>query len=156
MANGCFLHQGQVVRHSDGTSTVIQEDSIYLTNALTASHTLWEESLHQWQYHNCLQIPLVSLNVDAVNSGMEFQADVIEYMMGFENFMKEGTIFSVVLSFEVSSFISSCYDEELGKYNISSLVAYFEEHYKAPDNFDFHWNEVIEMFFGDSWAWTNF
>jgi hypothetical protein len=151
MANGCFLHQGQAVRHNDGSITVIQEDTIYLTDVSMAAKTLWEESLHQWQYHNCLQTPLSLYPDGIVDNFMEVQVDIIQYMMLFEDFMENGTIFSVSLPYEVSSYIAQHYNEEQDRYDIESIVSFLEDHYQAAGGFDYHWDEVINMFFGGIW-----
>lgn len=140
-ANGCFLHQGQVVRHSDGTRTVIQEDTIYLTTASTASHTLWEESLHQWQYYNCLQIPLDSLSDDVVNSGMEIQADIIENMMLFQNGC------GIMLNDDLTMAIIDAFNQDTKQYDIESLSSFFDSYFTPPSGYDFCWDTVLTMFF---------
>ena len=161
-ANGCFLHEGFKKSLGDGTFLEINEDTIVLRSSANID-VLWEESLHQWQYNNCIHAPL-SLRISAeIQNAMEIQADIIEVLKTYAQDYKQYGDITVISHFsqiaqdiEVQNMIMDNYNAQYGNYNIQNLVSFFDSYISSPDGYEFEWEYVLSMFFGQTQTGTQF
>lgn len=146
--NACFLYKGQVVK-VDGKIVTISEDTIYLRSADVAPQALWEESLHQWQHYNCIQIPFLNSNnlysSEFINKGMEIQAKVIKEMMDYRDGLPTSAFNS-----DFYEALSDYFSQDSLSYNLDELAYYFDSYFTRPEGFDFCWDTVLRMFFSAS------
>lgn len=159
--NAAFLYASHHL-NSYGTDIIILRDE----NQIPA---LFEELLHLWQYNNSLDGESPILTAD--KSAMEFQVAIIESIIElYDNPDYKGpqpTGLGEILgniyngftdydnsSFDINKFLSSISDEE--------WKSYYEEWGKnggygiLNENYDWNWNEVLEMIFGNGASDVNY
>ena len=149
---GAFFHKGQKL--SDGT--IVETDMIVLYSVDNAQEVLWEESLHQWQYHN--NILNGARQTSTIVACEEVQADIIQALVGYA----EGTRWTSITGRAASDsgfreMAERAFNKETGFYDTDIIMEYINSSQGiiTDKDWNYNWECVLNMFVGQPFSQTN-
>lgn len=139
---------------SDGT--IVETDMIVLYSVDNAQEVLWEESLHQWQYHN--NILNGARQTSTIVACEEVQADIIQALVGYA----EGTRWTSITGRAASDsgfreMAERAFNKETGFYDTDIIMEYINSSQGiiTDKDWNYNWECVLNMFVGQPFSQTN-